>query len=196
MIPSAEQIEKVMGSKGYKVFKSPGGHDLNIVGIRSGVQQANKFDDLITVFCKLESQWLFWAFPATTDPGAYWLENPMSELGTAILAPGQYRRAFKIGEHQGKYDALIQARPLTVFRDPDRDRDLDTDGQDTETGFFGINIHCAAWQGESVQVDKWSAGCQVIPNWFDFQVLMALASAAEKNFGPGLSYTLLEEKDF
>lgn len=193
MNPSVNRIVAAMDAKGYKVFRG-GRHDLNIVGIRSPERRAGQFDDLITVFARQSNEWLFWAFPATTDPGSYWLERPMAKMGTAILAPGQYRGAFQIGQHQGKYEALVQASPLTVHRDADRDTELDTDGQ-TETGMFGINLHCAAWKGESVQVGKWSAGCQVIASWFDFEILMAMARAGARAYGDSFTYTLLDATD-
>ena len=35
-ISGVEHIIRIMEGKGYKVFKNPSGHDLNIVGIRMG----------------------------------------------------------------------------------------------------------------------------------------------------------------
>ncbi|MFH1984758.1 MAG: hypothetical protein ABIL58_23200 [Pseudomonadota bacterium] len=192
MTPSVNQIVTAMDAKGYTVFRG-GRHDLNIVGIRSPNREANRFDDMVAVFASHQNRWLFWAFPATTDPGSHWLQNPMSTLGTAVLAPGQYRSAFRIGKHQGKYDALVQAAPLTVFRDDDRNNKIDAGGK-SETGWFGINIHCAAWQGESVLVDKWSAGCQVLASWSDFEIFMAIARSGAR-FGSTYTYTLLDEAE-
>ena len=193
--PSIIAIINAMKMKGYRVFDNPNGHDLNIVGIRSRVRRANKFDDFIIVFYRLDEQWCYMAFPATTDPGVYWLEHPLSKLGTAILKPGQYRSAYKIFKHRGKYDALIQRKPVVVLRDPNCDTYLDVDRATEETGLFGINIHCAAWEGKSIQVDKWSAGCQVVQDWYDFQILMALAQAGAKKYGNSFTYTLLNEED-
>ena len=49
-------------------------------------------------------------------------------------------------------------------------------------GFFGINIHRANSKRKSSQVDKWSAGCQVLPdpNEFD-RMLQMITSGLEKN---------------
>ena len=41
--------------------------------------------------------------------------------GTAILVPGQYRGAYKIGFHKGKYKALVQAKPVKLYIDNDKD---------------------------------------------------------------------------
>lgn len=185
------RIISVMKAKGYRIYRG-GRHDLNIVGIRSSARP-NRFDDLITVF-SFHNGWLFWVFPATTDPGAYYLEQPINEDGTAILAPGQYRSAYAIGKHRGQYDALKQVRPVTVFRDKNRDRQVDTD-QLTATGLFGINIHRAAKAGEPESVDRFSAGCQVIQNPDDFDIFMAMARAGANAFGNAFTYTLLNEAD-
>ena len=43
-------------------------------------------------------------------------------------------------------------------------------------GLFGINIHRATkWEGKkSTQIDKWSAGCQVIAANDDFKLFMEI----------------------
>jgi hypothetical protein len=181
-----------MEAKRYRVFYG-GRHDLNIVGIRSVARQ-NRFDDMIVVFSRHDSQWLCWAFPSTTDPGAYYLERPVNKNGTAILAPGQYRSAYAIGKHRGKYDALVQIRSVTVYRDDDRDNRLDT-GQVTETGLFGINIHQAMRDAEASLVDRFSAGCQVFRHSADFDIFMSMARAGAAAYGNAFTYTLLDEAD-
>ena len=44
----------------------------------------------------------------------------MNYKGVAILKPGQYKKSHKIGKHQGKYEALCQQNPVTVYRDKSR----------------------------------------------------------------------------
>jgi hypothetical protein len=194
--PTVDQIIRAIAHRGYKVFDSPDGYGLNLVGIRSQSTGPNQFDDLLAVFHRRLGIWNSIVIPVTTDPGLYWLENPMNVNGTAILKPGQYAGAFAIGKHQGKYDALVQRQPLTVIRDYDRDAELDLSTGREETGLFGINIHCAKWEGESTLVDKWSAGCQVVASWWDFQILMLICRAAERRHGNAFTYTLLTEADF
>ena len=82
-----------------------------------------------------------------------------------------------------------------MIRDANRDNILDYDGHE-ETGLFGINLHRANQYGRSIQVDKWSAGCQVFADSKDFAVLMALAREAAKAWGDRVTYTLLNERDF
>ena len=164
-----EQIESAVKAKGYVWFEDANdkGYDVNIVGVRNsetGTEITNKFDDCITISYKVDSEWQFHCFKCTTDPGKYWAENIMRKEGVAILKPGQYRKSHKLRLHQGKYLALGQQNPVTVYRDDNRDDNYDLDENNTQTGLFGINIHRATkYEGKSsTQVDKWSAGCQVI----------------------------------
>jgi len=115
----------------------------------------------------------------------------------AILKPGQYRGSHKIGLHQGKYEALKQAKPLKVYRDGDRDKEYDLIEENVKQGIFGINIHRATkWEGrKSSQIDKWSAGCQVIAANDDFKLFMKIIKKAAGNWGNSFSYTLIESKD-
>src|SRR5256885_1739574 len=96
--------------KAYEVYSRP--YELNIVGIRSDSTVPNRFDDEVQVFYKNNlGQWIHYIFPATTDPGTYWLLSPMNPQGTAILMQGQYKGAYQIGLHRGKYYALVQRKP-------------------------------------------------------------------------------------
>lgn len=190
------EIIDVMEAKGYDVYRNPVGFDLNIVGVRSAGQSANKFDDTAIVFYQQHDEWIYNFFKITTDPGLYWLNNPLSELGTAILKEGQYKGAWKLGLHRGKYQALVQRKPVTVIRDFDRDGELDYDSGVEETGLFGINLHRANAKRESIQIDKWSAGCQVFCDPFQYEHFINLCKEGRKNFGNSFTYTLLHETDF
>ena len=189
-----KDVIKVMTLKGYKVFESDNKPlNLNYVGIRdtSGV---NKFNDWLVLFWKYRGQWSSFYRPATTDPGTYWLNNPMNVEGTAILKEDQYRGAWKLGKHKG-YDALVQRKEVTVIRDGNKDGILDLAGYE-ETGFFGINHHRANAKNESVQVDKWSAGCQVTSDPHLYDIFIQLCKESEEIWGEGLTYTLLNIEDF
>jgi len=70
---------------------------------------------------------------------------------------------------------------------------IDPDKSKVYSGFFGINIHHASYSGTSTQVNKWSAGCQVIANIKDFDRLMGL-SEKQLQYHPtwtAFTYTLL-----
>ena len=193
-----EQIQKAVESKGYKYFTSEN-YDVNIVGIRNSETNGkvtNKFDDWVTLSYKDENgKWFYHEFEATTDPGSHWEKNLLSTDGVAILVPGQYRGSHTIGLHQGKYEALKQQKPLKVYRDKDKDGIYDFLEENIKEGIYGINIHRASATGTSVQIDKWSAGCQVIANNKNFDKLMEVANKAATIWGKSFTYTLIESKD-
>ena len=61
---------------------------------------------------------------------------------------------------------------------------------------FGINIHRAGtFINGSTQIDKWSAGCQVLSKESDFNLLMGLAEKARTLYGNSFTYTLIESRD-
>ena len=197
-----DQIEKTVKSKGYVWFEDPKdkGYDVNIVGIRNsetGDEVTNKFDDKITISYKVDGEWKFHCYDCTTDPGRYWVENIMRKEGVAALKEGQYRRSHKIRLHAGKYPALGQQNPVTVYRDANKDGCYDLSDDNTQTGLYGINIHRAtAREGKrSTKVDKWSAGCQVIAANKDWKEFMDICYKAREIWGNNFTYTLIESKD-
>ncbi len=197
--PTIQQIESTLKAKGYKWFEN-GNYNLNIVGIRNSEtlnEVTNKFDDCITLSYKVEGDWKFHCFDCTTDPGTHWVENVMNDKGVAILKPGQYRSSHKLRLHGGKYLALGQQKPLTVYRDNNRDDKYDLDESKTDTGIFGINIHRATkYEGKkSTNIDKWSAGCQVIASNDDWHEFLDICQQAREVWSNNFTYTLIESDD-
>ena len=188
-----EMIQATLLQKGFKTFSRP--FELNIVGIRSNSTKPNSFDDTLNIYYKSsDDKWQFHQFAATTDPGTYWLMNPMNPQGTAIVKHGQYINSHRIGMHRGKYLALVQQRPLTIIRDYDRNATLDFMNGKEETGIYGINIHHASVNGTTRTVDKYSAGCQVFANINDFTLFMQLAERHKQLYGNDFTYTLIDER--
>lgn len=186
-------IQEVLQKKGYRIFLRP--YELNIVGVRSDSVKPNSFDDTIYVFFNnSEGKLVEHKFPATTDPGTYWLRNPMNPQGTAILKEGQYLNCYGLGLHRGKYLAVVQKRPVTVIRDYDRDAILDFMNGKEENGLFGINIHRASEIGTTKVVDKYSAGCQVFSNQTEFIKFLQLCERHKNLYGNVFTYTLLDER--
>jgi len=195
-----EQIEAAVKAKGYKWFES-NNYDVNIVGIRNASTEGkvtNRFDDCISISYKDENgKWHFHCFDATTDPGSHWEKNLLNKDGVAILKEGQYRGSHMIGLHQGKYEALKQKKPLKVYRDKNKDSVYDFIEENVKEGIYGINIHraTAIENGKSTQVDKWSAGCQVIASNSDFKLFMEIVNKAAKVWGNSFTYTLINSND-
>jgi len=192
MLETSKIIE-VMESRGYPVFRnSTKDYNLNLIGIRSKDNKSNAFNDKLIVLWFQNGEWNRLNFDITTDPGVYWRKNPMNVNGTAILCEGHHRSIWSLGFHKGKYKALVQSGLAKVYRDNNKDNVLDTD-VNTETGLFGINCHRSTSKGTSIQVDKWSAGCQVFDNSSDYDKFIEICEIASKNWGNKFSYTLLLE---
>lgn len=191
-----DQIISCMETKGYSVAKNQDkAFNVNIIGIRNAVPVVNYFCDVIEVLYLFKDQWYQQEFPATTDPGLYWLQNPMNVEGTGILKPGQYKGMWSLGKHNG-YDALVQTGNCTLYRDNDRDGNLDIIPGTEETGLFGINCHHAGSNAPESGVNKWSAGCQVIQSRDVFEkIFLPLCKAGAKNWGNSFTYTLLGERE-
>lgn len=192
---TAENIKKTILNKGYTYYET-GNFNLNIIGVRKKNNIPNKYDDYITVTYKdVTGYQKFKVYPATTEPGLHWLLNLLNPNGTAILVPGQYKGCWQIGLHQGKYEALCQAKPVKTYRDKNKNQVLDYDPKTITEGIYGINIHSTSPTAVSLLVNKYSAGCQVFQNWKDFQEFMEICKQARKIYGNSFTYTLITEED-
>jgi len=199
MVYTREQIKNAVESKGYKWFEG-GDYNLNIVGVRNSDTHGvvtNKFDDKLTISYSVNGEMKYHEFDATTDPGSHWEQNIMRKEGVAILVPGQYRGSHEIRLHKGQYEALCQKKPVKVYRDNNMDGKYDMLEENIHEGIYGINIHRATkWEGKkSTQIDKWSAGCQVIAANDDFRLFMEIVNKAKDIWGNSFTYTLIESKD-
>jgi hypothetical protein len=136
-------------------------------------------------------------YPITTNPGVYWLNNPMNKLGTAILKPNQWVDCWRIGTHiKPNHRALVQTGGrVTVYRDNNKDNYYQLDENKTDTGYFGINIHGAGRNKPSTMISKYSAGCQVFSNWSHKEFMMDICDMFKKHTDNKFTYTLIDEKD-
>lgn len=197
--PSINKILAVMNSKNYRIYDTPTvDWNINIVGIRNKALQHQKFDDTLVVFHNFMGNWHINYYPITTDPSIYYLKNPVNDDGTAILVEGQYLGTHCIDKHNGKYDAVCQRLgDVKVYRDDNKNGNIDINPAKIKTGRFGINIHKGPlngdWNSDNVQ---FSAGCQVFADSRHFQEFMLKCKNARNAFGNKFTYTLLNEKDF
>lgn len=179
-------------------------HFLNVFGYRDldgnilkedGKMGANTLFALNKYKTEINTKKLM-VFPITTDPGTYWLNYPMNTLGTAIIVPGQYIDAYQIGYHKQdtSHRALVQTgAKITVYRDNDKDSFPETTIK-TESGFFGMNIHRARAIGETITIDKFSAGCNVFARANDLAAVLELCGFWKVVNNNLYTYTVLDEK--
>lgn len=197
-----DEFKATFQKLGFRFFEE-GDYNLNIIGVRTPSAEPNKFDDYICVAYKVFGEPKIKVYAATTDPGLYWLENPMRLDGTAILvAPQQVRGGYELGLHQGKYEALRQVKPFQFVRDNNKDQHLDfynpdseNDMQRLERDTIGANLHRASEWWIVEEVGKYSAACQVIQDSDDFDEFIELCNESAKRYGNSFTYTLLNQTD-
>ncbi|WP_421752748.1 hypothetical protein [Croceimicrobium sp.] len=190
------KLQAVYAAKGYRFFDQ-GAFNLNLFGIRNASAQVDEFNDWMGV--AFRDEWLnprLLLFRASTKPGLYYLKHKILNVnGTAILIPGQYRGAWKLGHHNG-YEALQQRSEgvFKVWRDADHDAQFDYSGP-IYTDVQGLNGHTTSFRSEVERVNRYSAGCQVVQDDLDFNCLMLIVKKSLDYFSNSFSYTLLEEGD-
>lgn len=191
-------FEKLFKKKGYAYF-TKGAYNLNIIGVRSNNNNkvTNKYDDyLVLIWNTPTGQTRRQLYSITTEPGLYYMnKNLLNPKGTAILVPGQYRGCWQIGKHKGKYFALCQKKPVKVYRDGNHDEVYDLKPETIETGIFGINIHRSDELKVCVNVNAWSAGCQVFQYSSGFKSFMQYCEKQKELYGNSFTYTLINEED-
>jgi len=189
---SSGEIKKVIKKKAYMWFED----EPNIIAVRNtdyNHQVTNNYDDRITLSFKKNHKDYFFCWPCTTDPGVYYMKNLINKKGAAILAPGRYVDSYRLGLHQGKYLALIQAKgKVNVYRDNNFDDKYDM--LNKECGYFGINIHKP--ENNSCNVDKNSAGCVVFKNSDDFDLFINILLYFKNRKRNSFTFTLVESIDF
>lgn len=170
--------------------------DVNVFGVRNTIsKQPNTFDDTVGVWIPKDN--ILQTYRATTDPGSYWLLHPMQVKGTAIVCERQHIKSHMLGRHDpqgnGGYPALVQRGMIKIYRDADKDAILDMDPNNTTEGNnYGINIHHAGVN--SINVDNWSAGCQVIANLKDWNTFYQTVVNTSTKYGQKqFHYTLFTD---
>jgi hypothetical protein len=185
--------------KAYRnVGREPFGYDpqkpynLNIIGVRSDDMTPDIFNDCLAVLWEDEFGWNLIAHKGTTDPGAFYLKNPMNVNGTFILAPGFHKGLWTWALHKGK-PAFKQAGVAKGWRDADRDNEFDmTDANMVEVPASAcINGHAGG--RNSTVVGRWSAGCQVRAREVDHELLEAIVSVSLEYWGNSFSNMLFTE---
>lgn len=181
---------------GFAVF-ADGNYDLNIIGVRNTINpQPNLFDDEIHIAYKLGDKWIVESAEFTTDAGRFWLEKPDYKACAVYYHPQQARGAYKIGLHRGRYEALVQIRPVSFWRDGNKDQHANYEGH-VHKDLIGLNIHRSSIrEGGSTYINKWSAGCQVFQNNNDYQRFIQLCKLQISALGyRTFTYTLITNQD-
>lgn len=176
-------------SRGYKLNERP--YELNLTGLRSKEVQSKKLNDEFFAFYRdANEKWQISMWKCTTDPGTFWLQNPQHEQGTALLTQGLWD--YQKGLHKGSTTALVQASPVTVLRDYDRNATIDFYNGTRQTGWFGINIHPPIGSEVLQKIGRQSAGCTVFKRKDDFNQLMTMVDRHIDRYGNNFKYALID----
>jgi len=185
-----DKVKSFFKSNGY-VFATNTSHfnnPVNIINVRSNERKSDNFDDCqIVIGFTSGGVPIVNMYDVTVDPGKDSLINPINGKGTAIVVPGQYLSAWAWGLHKGKYEALVQVNPISVYRDANKNDVLDMIATTIQTGLFGINCHRASQWSILEKVGLYSAGCTVHkdPKAFEeFKAFVKLYTTTHKTYNP------------
>ena len=187
-----EILTKIQEKYGFMVFDD-GAYDLNIIAVRNLENNANQYDDKLHVcYLSEDGHWREDIFQVSTDAGRYWLEKEDYKACAVYAHPQQARGAYKVGMHRGKYEALVQWRPVLYWRDGNKDEKADYGGEvfkDT----IGLNIHRSSIH-DSDEVNKYSAGCIVFSKMAEWEAFMELVHKQKRIMGfHTFTFTLIAE---
>lgn len=196
VIYSKENIKKVLLSKGTEIDGRP--FFVNIIGIRNTDGRVNVFDDTIITMTYKNTGLEINYYQATVDPGLWYLQHPINSRGTGILKEGHYSKCWRLGMFKG-HRALLQVRPMTAWRDNDKDDIIDV-GLGEDTGLHGCHLHGRYYDGKSLDknplVNRWSAMCQVPERNADTELIMDACAISVRVGNGDFDYTLLSHQDF
>jgi hypothetical protein len=125
-------------------------------------------------------------FPCSTTAGKHYIQNPITHggiTGTAIAARQtvKYSHVFK---SSANWKSLWLGAPyfqqvgaMKIYRDGNKDNKIDE--INIQVGLFGINLHRA---GLGSFIDNWSAGCQVVPDKYWFEVVKHFTNGEKIDF--------------
>jgi hypothetical protein len=160
----ASRIIRFMMDKGYDIFD--GEREQNIIYIEGvnpdGRLNSDRIDGWNDISCLISfsNNTPYFAMKpvtATTEPGRYYIDNPLHPEGAFRIAFGQ-QRAWRVGQHgTDLHSALVQVDNIRGFRDLNKDGSRV--GDKLYVGYdMGVNHHGSYTTGI---VGRSSAGCLV-----------------------------------
>ena len=158
-----------------------------LVWLRTDMVFSNKFDDFVVCY---KAGRIVYVAPASTTAGDFYVYNPLTVggvTGTAVAVAQQVTNSHKFVTGANWKNLWLgapyfqQVLPIVIQRDGNKNNRVD--GVTRQTGLYGINFHRA---GIGNFVNKWSAGCQTVPDKDWFEIV--------KRFNPGqlIDFTLID----
>jgi hypothetical protein len=177
-----------MRSRGYRIFSRP--LELNIIAERSSTVRSELMDDVLHLLYKdLDDRWQLKSYQVTTDPSAYYIDNPIVPQGYGFIKKGQWLDCYARGYHKGR-PALVQVKPVTVIRNYELKGPFKTYQGSEQTGIFGNNIH--DMKGSMFNA---SAGCIVFARDADYAEFLSQCDHHRLRYGNRFTLSLLDFRD-
>jgi len=153
------------------------------VWIRTDQTFDNKFADIVVCFNQGKADMIL---PCSTTAGDFYVFNPLTVggiTGVAVAAEQQIIESHKFVTSSSWKSLWLgapyfqQVRPITIYRDGNKNKNLDK--SITQFGLYGINFHRG---GIGSFIDRWSAGCQVVPDKQWFEAIKIFTNGQSTNF--------------
>lgn len=158
-----------------------------LVWLRTDMVFSNKFDDFVVCY---KAGRIVYVAPASTTAGDFYVYNPLTVggfTGTAVAVAQQVTKSHRFVTGANWKNLWLgapyfqQVLPITIQRDGNKNNLVD--GVTKQFGLYGINLHRA---GIGNFVNKWSAGCQTVPDAHWFEIIKRF------NLGQVIDFTLLD----
>ena len=94
-----DRFFSAMKKKGYATFDNNKKYNLNIIGVRKGSHNAEKFDDLmVVIYRNKDLEWEVKSYELTTDPGPSILRKPINKKDTTPVISQKIKSKSKLLE--------------------------------------------------------------------------------------------------
>jgi hypothetical protein len=178
------QVDGIIGEKTKaEIKKYITNQNKGITWVRCDDKLTNTFDDFGVLWVNGE---IASVFPCSTTAGKHYIQNPITHggiTGTAIACK-QYVKYSHVFRTSANWKSLWLGAPyfqqvgaIEIYRDGNKDSVIDT--KIKQTGLFGINFHRA---GLGSFIDNWSAGCQVVPDKYWFEIVKHFINGEKIHF--------------
>lgn len=192
----ANKIIAAMTRNSYVIYRDG---KVNIVGVRKypfiGQPISDKFDDLIYLIWYENGKIVAYKYPCTTKPGLKVMKGSAGYPGN-YLVEGQYLEVWVQTTYKDDHPAFADSKKFNTYFDRNHDAVWNPEKIESPSSGGGFFQHSVYVKNPAVNVNTWSAGCQVIPDrnkQLQFQSL-ARAQAAKSN-QKKFTYTLLKSTD-
>lgn len=170
-----------------------------------GIQnESNKKEDKINDVIGIIFKDKMFLMRGTTNPGKFYIENPLNKEGAFQLGYGYHSKIWAVDKHKGKYEALCNrwfkgCKKTRGWRDTNKTFTFEESQDKVVSGHFGVNLHRMSKHYLVNNIEKYSAGCQVVWDGLDFDKLMSMIKSSDmylKNPLPTLfSYYLFRKEE-